>query len=151
MKTLARFAIAAAMLAVAASAQQKPNFSGRWVVVIPEKGAGQEQIVKHDDKTLSTERASEGGGHRMIYQLDGVERRSAIPSRGQEIVILSKALWDGDRVVITSQASYPNGMKTQSKEIWSLDAQGRLVIDYTESGPRGSPGPAMKVIHVKKP
>lgn len=151
MKTLARIATAAAMLAVVAGAQQKPNFSGRWVVVSPEKGAGTEQIVKHDDKTLSTEHASEGGGHRMIYQLDGVERRNAMPSHGAEIVILSKAMWDGDRIVITSQASYPNGMKTQSKEVWSLDAQGRLVIDFTESGPGGTPGPTMKVIHVKKP
>jgi hypothetical protein len=86
----------------------------------------------------------------MIFQLDGVERRSALPSHGSEIVILSTAKWEGDRIVITSRASYPNGMKTQSKEIWSLDAQGRLVIDYTESGPGGSPGPTMKVIHVKK-
>ena len=150
MKTLARIATAAVMLLVAAGAQQKPNFSGRWVVVSPEKGAGTEQIVKHDDKTLSTEHASEGGGHRMSYQLDGIERRNAMPSRGDEIVILSKAIWDGDRVVITSQTSYPNGMKTQSKEIWSLDAQGRLVIDYTESGPGGAAGPSVKVIHVKK-
>ena len=151
MNTLARIATATAMLAVVAGAQQKPNFSGRWVVVSPEKGAGSEQVVKHDDKTLSTEHASEGGGHRMIYQLDGVERRSAMPSHGAEIVILSRAMWDGDRIVITSQASYPNGMKTQSKEVWSLDAQDRLVIDFTESGPGGTPGPTMKVIHVRKP
>lgn len=151
MKTLARITTAAVMLVVVAGAHQKPNFSGRWVVVSPEKGAGTEQVVKHDDKTLSTEHASEGSGHRMIYQLDGVERRNALPSHGAEIVILSKAIWDGDRIVITSQATYPNGMKTQSKEVWSLDAQGRLVIDYTESGPGGTPGPTMKVIHVRKP
>jgi len=40
-------------------------------------------------------------------------------------------------------------MKTQSKEVWWIDAQGRLVIDYTESGPKG-PGTSVRVIHVKK-
>jgi hypothetical protein len=149
LKTAAVVAVAGA-LSVGAGAQQKPNFSGRWEVVSPEKGAGTIQVVKHDDKTLATEHGSEGPGHRMIYQLDGVERRNALPSHGSEIVILSTARWEGDRVVITSRASYPNGMKTQSREVWSLDAQGRLVIDYTESGPGGSPGPTMKVIHVKK-
>lgn len=155
MVTSARVALAvAAVIALSAAtlAQQKdkPNFSGRWVVVSPEKGAGQEQIVKHDQKSLSTQHTSEGGGHRMIYQLDGIERRNAIPSHGSEITMLSKAVWDADRIVITTNTSYPNGMKTQSKEIWSLDPKGRLVIDFTETGPTG-PGPVMKVIYVKKP
>jgi hypothetical protein len=150
MVTFARVALAVVALSAVTVAQQKPNFSGRWVVVSPEKGAGQEQIVKHDQKSLSTEHASEGGGHRMIYQLDGIERRNAIPSHGSEITMMSKAAWDADRIVITTHTSYPNGMKTQSKEIWSLDPKGRLVIDYTETGPTG-PGPMMKVIYVKKP
>ena len=90
MVTFARVALAVVALSAAISAQPKPkpNFSGRWVVVSPEKGAGQEQIVKHDQKSLSTEHASEGKGHRMIYQLDGIERRNAIPSHGNEIAML---------------------------------------------------------------
>jgi hypothetical protein len=86
----------------------------------------------------------------MIYQLDGVERRQALPSGGAEITILATAAWEGDRIVIITNTTYPNGMKTQAKEVWSQDAQGRLVIDYTETGPTG-PGPSMQVIHVKKP
>ena len=147
--TLARVALAVAVLSAAVGAAQKPNFSGRWVVVSPAKGAGQEQVVKHDEKSLSTEHASEGSGHRMIYQLDGMEHRNAIPSHGSEITMLSKAVWDANRIVITTNTSYPNGMKTQAKEIWSLDAKGRLVIDFTETGPTG-PSPAMTVIYVKK-
>ncbi len=151
MRTFARILTAAVVLTVGATAQtqQKPNFSGHWVIVSPPEGAGDEQIVKQDEKTLSTEHASEGGGHKMIYQLDGVERRQALPSHGQEIVILATAAWEGDRIVINSRATYPNGMKTQSKEVWSLDAQGRLLIDYSERGPTG-PGPTTKVIYVKK-
>lgn len=148
-----RTGLAATMVGVltvtAAAAQQKPNFSGRWVIVSPAEGAGQEQIVKHDEKTLSTAHASEGAGHSMLYQLDGATHRNAIPSHGSEIVILSTARWDGNRIVITSAASYPNGRKTESKEIWSLDDQGRLVIDFTETVD-GKPGQTFKVIHTKK-
>jgi hypothetical protein len=157
MRTLARLLTAAIVLTAVASAQQKPaqkpqpkpNFSGRWVIVSPEKGAGQEQIITQDAKTLTTEHASEGGGHKIVYQLDGIEHRNAIPSHGAEIVMMSTAAWDGDRIVITIRTDYPNGMKTTAREVWSLDAQGRLVVDATESGPTG-PGPAMKIIHTRK-
>jgi hypothetical protein len=157
LRSFARLLTTAIVLTAVASAQQKPaqkpqptpNFSGRWVIVSPEKGAGQEQIVTQDARTLTTEHPSEGGSHKMTYQLDGVEHRNAIPSHGAEIVMMSTAAWDGDRIVISTRTAYPNGMKTSLKEVWSLDAQGRLVIDSTESGPTG-PGPAMKIILSKK-
>lgn len=150
MRTLTRIVLGVAALSVGASAQQKPNFSGRWIAVSPAKAAGQEHIVKHDDKSLSTEHASEGGGHRLVYQLDGVERRIAISASASDITMLATAAWDGNRVVITTNTSYPNGMKTRSKETWSIDAQGRLVIDFTESA-RNVQGPTMQIIYVKKP
>jgi prolyl oligopeptidase PreP (S9A serine peptidase family) len=138
------------VLAAAPSAHQRPNFSGRWVITSPPEGAGREQVVTQDDKTLTVEMLSASGSRKTIYQLDGVERQQALPMRDQEIVLLVRASWDGDRIVIASNTAYPNGMKTQSKEIWSLDAKGRLTIDYSETGPTG-PGPGMKVVYVKKP
>lgn len=136
-------------LATGALTEQRPNFSGRWVIVSPPQGAGQEQVITHDDKTLSTAHASEGTGRSMIHQLDGIERRNAIAMRGQEIVMLSKAAWDGNTVVITTATSYPNGMKTQAKETWSIDTEGRLIVDFTETA-EGQPPRSFKVIHTKK-
>jgi len=151
MKTLTRFLAAALVLTIGAGvqAQQKPDFSGRWVITSPPEGAGREQVVTQDEKTLTVEQSTSSGQRKTIHQLDGVERQQALPMRGQEITVLSKAVWEGDRIAITSHTSYPNGMKTQSREVWSLDAQGRLVIDYAEIGPTGS-APSMKVIFVKK-
>ncbi len=149
MRTGGRIVVVALLLSAAASAQQKPNFSGRWAIVSPAAGVGQEQIVTQDDKTLSVEQVSATGGRKMIYQLDGLERRQVISSRGTDITVMSKAVWDGDRIVITTNTVYPNGMKTQGKDVWSFDAQGRLVIDSSETGPTG-PGPGFKVIFVKK-
>ena len=65
---LARHAAACALLALASAtpivtrAQAHPNFSGRWVIVQPEKGAGLEQVIKHDDKVLTKTPVSERGG-----------------------------------------------------------------------------------------
>jgi hypothetical protein len=153
MKTVARIVAAVVVLTVAVGAQPKPkprpDFSGRWTVV-NSKDDGQVEIVTQppDGKTLTTEHASEGGGHKMTYQLDGVERRLAIPGR-TDITMLATAAWDGDHIVISTKISYPNGMKTQSKEVWSIDEKGQRVVDYTENGPTG-PGPTQKVVYVKK-
>src|SRR6187401_1862649 len=111
MRTVSRTLIAISVLTVSVLAQPKPNFSGRWVITSPADSAGQEQIVTQDAKTLTVEHASEGGGHKMSYQLDGVERRMAIPGRaGAEITMLAKASWDGNTIVVLTNTSYPNGM-----------------------------------------
>ena len=82
---------------VGTSAQQKPNFSGTWVVVSPAESAGEETTIKHDATTFTHGHASEGGGHSFAYTLDGKETRITMPSHSEEIVILAKASWEGDR------------------------------------------------------
>ena len=104
-----------------------------------------EQIVKQDDKTLSITSA----GRTRTYQLNGVERREATSTRVGEIVVVSKAAWDGRTIVITTATSYPNDMKTTDKEIWSIDNQGQLVIDFVETAPGEAPR-TVKVTHKKK-
>jgi hypothetical protein len=162
MTPFARIAVALLALTVPVVAQQKPiaqqkpvvqkrpDFSGTWVIVSPKEGAGKEQIVTQDDKTLTTALWSSGGGHKVVFQLDGVERRMALPSQGADITLLAKASWDAGRLVITTDASYPGGMRTHSADTWSIDAQGQLVIDSAETGPGGVPGPTMKIICAKK-
>ena len=134
---------------VFAGPQQRPNFSGRWVIVLPEKGAGQEQVIKHDEKTLSKTPMSNRGGLPANYQLDGVERRNVLPMNGEQIVITSKASWEGNKVVISSTESYPTGQKLNIREVWSLDEQGRLVIEMSETAER-QPARVVKIVMQKK-
>ena len=142
-------AFALALATVVASAQRKPDFTGTWIIVTPAEGAGQEQEVRHTPTTLSKGHASEGGGHHATYKLDGTESRNEITSHGEPIVTLSKALWDGDKVVITSATTYPDGRKLETKETWSLDSTGRLVIEMSMTMP-GMPMQSMTVVHRKK-
>ena len=119
------------------------------MIVQPEKGAGQEQIIKHDDKVLTKTPVSERGGPPATYELDGMEHRTVLPMGGQQIVTVTKAVWEGNTLVVTILENYPNGMKLNVKEVWSLDAQGRLVIEATESAERQKPQ-VMKIVLRKK-
>jgi hypothetical protein len=130
---------------MAVQATQRPAFSGTWIIQPPNKAAGQEQIVKQDDKTLTVTNA----GRTTSYQLNGVERREARSTRVGEVVMISKAAWEGRTIVITTATLYPNDMKTTEKEIWSIDKQGQLVIDFVETT-KGEPPRTMTITHKKK-
>jgi hypothetical protein len=116
-------------------AQEKPNFSGRWVSVPPSTDGGAEQLVIHDLKanTLTLQHDSEGDGHKLVHKLDGTEHRNVLASHGSEIVILSKAQWTGNQLTITSVVTYPDGRRMDSKQVWSIDANGQLIIELTET------------------
>lgn len=132
-----------------AVARQTPNFSGRWVMVSPPDGAGEEQTVTQDATTLSTAHAAEGPDHHAVYKLDGTESRNVMGSHGSEIVTPSRASWSGPQLTITSATTYPDGRKADQKEVWSLDPQGRLVIDLTQTM-TGRPTTTMRRVHAKK-
>ncbi|MSO48473.1 MAG: hypothetical protein EXQ49_01005 [Acidobacteria bacterium] len=135
--------------ATGVEAQQKPDFTGTWVVVTPADSAGQEQFVRHTPTTLSTGHASEGDGHNASYKLDGSESRNELGSHGQVIVTISKAVWEGATLVITSSTTYSNGGKMDSKQIWSMDSEGRLVVEHTQTE-AGQPTRSGTVVHTKK-
>jgi len=138
---------AAAALGLVVRAQAKPDFSGRWVQITPAaeaEGGGSEQLVTQDATTLTTEHPSEGGSHRQVYKLDG-ESRSML---GQ-IQIVSKASWEGQKLVITSSATYPDRQRRDSKQIWSLGTDGRLTIEFSATNPDGT-ATEMRLIHRKK-
>jgi len=137
--------VAQAAAVTAVQTVQKPSFSGTWIIQPPNKAAGVEQIVKQDDKTLSIT----SQGQTRTYELNGVEHREARPSRVGEIVMVSKAAWEGRTIVITTATSYPNDMKTFDREVWSIDNQGQLVIDFVENAPGEVPR-SVKVTHKKK-
>ena len=127
--------------------QTKPDFTGRWVQVAPSgraEGGGSEQVVTQDATTLTTAHASEGGGHRSVYKLAG-ESRSTL---GQ-VEVVSKTAWDGDRLIITSTATYPGGTTRESKQVWSLGADGTLTIELSSKNPDGTTND-MKSIHRRK-
>jgi hypothetical protein len=138
-----------AFASVVAFAQAKPNFSGTWVTVSPADVAGQEQEVRHTPTMLSTGHASEGGGHHATYKLDGSESRNELTTHGEQIVTISKAVWEGNKLIVTNATSYPGSPKTESKSVWSIDPEGRLVIEHTRTV-TGQPPFNITLVHKRK-
>lgn len=127
-------------------AQKKPDLSGRWVVVSPAEAAGEEEIYKQDANTLTHSHESEGGGHSFTYRLDGTETRATI---GNDVVTLSKAMWEGERLVVTSTSTYGDGRKLQQKKVFALDDKGQMVIDLTQTM-TGRPTETVKLVCRKR-
>ena len=123
----------AVIAAVAIHAQKRPDFSGTWVQISPAEGAGQEQVFTQTAVTLAMSHGSEGGHHALMYKLDGSESRNELSSHGDKIVTLSRAIWKGEQLVITSATAYPDGRKLDQVLTLSLDEKGQLVIEGTES------------------
>jgi hypothetical protein len=147
------FVVIAAMLAAVTvtSAQEKPNFSGRWVVVSPAADAGQEQTVTQTAATLTTGHASEGHGHRAVYKLDGTENRNVLTSHDEDIVTLSKASWSGTQLTITSDTTYPDGRKWHTVQTWSLESEGRLAVEFSETGMNAAPMTTRRIYTRRQP
>lgn len=114
-------------------AAQKPDFSGTWVAVSPQDVAGSEETITQDATTLTRGAPSTGGSQGTRYTLDGSPTRSVIRSRGQEVVTISRASWDQNRLVINESTTYPDGRVRKQRSILSLDADSHLVIEVEET------------------
>jgi len=109
-------------------AQSRPNFSGHWVGVLPLDNAGEKIDVTHTEASLTE---AHGEEHSITHKLDGSQSRNAFPSHDTEIVMLSTAVWVGDTLVVKINTTYSAGNKVETKQVWSLDADGRLNIEFT--------------------
>lgn len=138
------------LLSAAVASQQKPNFSGTWVVVTPAGSAGQEEIIKQDATTFSKGHASNNGGHDFTCKLDGADSRNVLsPHPGDEIIMLATAVWQGNTLVITEKVTYPNGRNKEQRSTYSLDDKGLLHVAM-ERLLNGKPEPSVTLVYKKK-
>ena len=138
------------MLTTALSAQDKPNFSGKWVpdaeksaAANPEQnggggggggrgGMGQGPMTLTVDGTSLT-RESDGpnGPLKQVYQLDGSEQTIAA-GQGEAKV---KAKWEGSTLVIETTRVGPNGTMA-TKAIYALEGDYLVITNETRRGTR---------------
>jgi len=136
-------------IVAAVFAQQRPNFTGKWIAISPADAGGGAQTITHTEAKLSIVHGAEGTDHNLEFILDGKEHRSVMPTHGSEIVTLYTATWNGNRLTMLSKSTYPNGNVLDQIQIWSLDAKGQLIIDLTETS-TGRPKSTMQIVHKKQ-
>ena len=143
-------AVACALAVSALGAQRRPDFSGRWLVIEPAHAAGTEMVLKQTEGVLTEGHDSEGGGHRLEYHLDGAEHTTTMVSHGMDVVTVSKAVWQGDKLSITTATTYSPDRKLDQTMIWSIDDKGQLIIDLTATM-TGRPTEKTRIVHRKLP
>lgn len=166
MQTLLGSCILAWSVAPAISAQDKPDFSGQWVLVSPINGAAnaaRTMTVRESFKresvngtpmdfpliTLAVERRSDSGVHSEVYTVGtvggivgGTAASTGTGTASQSPRTRFSTAWDGDTLVIDIRyAGRPvdSGAESEHKEIWSLAPQGVLLILTTDRNPGTEP------------
>lgn len=147
-----------------AQAQDKPNFSGSWTLVVDPNaaggggggggrgggggGLGQAATLTQDAKTLTITRTTQNGEVKTVFNLDGSESKNMMQGRGGQTEQVSKAVWDGSKLVITTSFTMGENSVTRTQSMM-LDASGQLVVSTTAPG-RGGGEPTTTTQTYKK-
>jgi hypothetical protein len=148
--------------AASLAAQAKPDFSGKWVAdaaaapAAPAGGGGggrgggrggfgNEFTIAQNAKTLTITRMQGDQTVTTVYNLDGSESKNMVAGRGggEPTAQVSKAVWDGAKLVVTTTA--PNG---EQKRVFAMEGA-NLTIETTQPGRDGGPGTPNKLTYKK--
>ena len=155
--------------AASLAAQAKPDFSGKWVMdpasapAPPADGGGgggggrgggrggggfgNEFMIAQNAKTLTITRMQGDQTVTTVYNLDGSESKNTVQGRGGAQEQLSKATWDGAKLVVTTQIN-AGGNTIEQKRVFAMEG-GNLTIETTQPGRDGGPGTPTKLVYKK--
>lgn len=151
--------------AVSMSAQGRPDFSGKWVLdpasapAAPAGGPGgggrgggrggfgQEFTVKQDAKMLAIMQMQGGQEVTLSYNLDGSESKNTTQGRGGPQEQVSKATWDGNKLVIVTTLDF-GGNTVEQRRVLSMEG-GNLVVEATQPGRGGGEPTTTKLVYKK--
>ena len=165
-----------ALLAVGATAQTRPDFSGRWTSEPSPAGDGQrnaggERIgdmgsgwgpnitITQTAERMTVEYMFFARGDmqpplRFVFALDGSEtKNSVMMGRGIQTQT-SKTGWEGDKLVITTTHSFTRPetgqpMTIEVKQTLALESQTSLIVETTRSGVLGGPSSMTRTVYKK--
>ncbi len=141
------------------AAQAAPNFAGKWTIADPAAaagggrggmgGLGQEAVVTQDATSLTVTRNTQMGEFKSVYKLDGSESKNTLNMQGNAIDQLSKAKWDGGKLIVNTSMNFSGQSIDTSMTIW-LDAAGLLVVETTRPDMQGGGAPITTKTSYKK-
>jgi Spy/CpxP family protein refolding chaperone len=150
-------AVAAVLFVASLSAQAKPDFSGKWTLV-PDPAAapadaggggrgggrggggggqlcGQECTIASDAAMLTITRTTQAGETKAMYMLNGSDSKNMQQGRGGATEVVSKAMWDGNKVSISTTRDF-GGNSVTTKATLSVTG-GELTIVNEGQGQAG--------------
>jgi hypothetical protein len=150
----------------AASAQDKPNFNGKWTLDAEKTAAanpgggggggggrggggrggmgGGPVTITVDATSLTRETETQNGPVKQVYKLDGSETDVQMGP----MTAKAKAKWDGATIVIETTSQTQDGGTRTTKAVYALEGE-YLVIANTQP-PRGGGEPVTRKQYYKK-
>lgn len=149
-------------------AQAKPDFSGTWTLdpasaPAPAAGGGggggrgggrgggagfgQQFTAKQDASMLMITRMQGDQTVMAMYKLDGSESKNTVNGRGGAQEQVSKATWNGSKLVITTTLDF-GGNTVEQKRTLSMEG-GNLVIEQSNPGRGGGEPTTTKLVYKK--
>jgi hypothetical protein len=135
--------------AARAQAQGKPDFSGAWTLDAAKSDAPMGRggrggpagpvtlAIKQTAAELTIETKRGEQSQTAIYELDGSESKNEVAGRGGPSMVISKAHWDGAKLVIDGSREV-QGFAITTKEVRSLSADGKeMTVETAISTPQG--------------
>jgi hypothetical protein len=164
---------AAVLLGSVAEAQATPNFAGKWKVVpnvapatqppgarapaTMGSGWASEIAITQDANTLTLEYTPYAASDiqpmwKFVYPLTGAESKQWINTGHGDREQLSRAIWDGNRLVISTTQRFRNPdtgalMTSEVHRALSLDSAGSLVVETTYVGVLGGPTSTTRTLY----
>jgi hypothetical protein len=136
-----------------ASAQTKPNFAGKWSLADPSAADGRmipaTMAVTQDAKTITLVTVGQMGEVKTVFNLDGTPGKSPIEIQGMSIDRVTKSAWDGNKLVLTTVSDF-QGQSFETKQVWTLNADGTLSVDATRPDFQGGGAPVTSKAVYKK-
>jgi hypothetical protein len=132
------------LFAVTAASQAKPNFAGKWALSDPAAAGGMmipaTMAVVQDEKTVTLTTVGQMGEVKTVFNLDGTEAKSPFEVQGTRIDRVTKAAWDGSKLVLTTISDF-QGQSFETKQVWTLGTDGTLTVDATRPDFQGGGAP----------
>jgi hypothetical protein len=141
-RSFAAFVLLLSLCGVQA-AQDRPDFSGRWTPVSPDASA-QVLVVVQDATSLVAELIDGAATERLRFRFAGTTTQDVAHP---DVDVVSTASWRNGAMsgVSTFRSRRDNAVLSVREETWSLDADGRLVIDVTTKRSNGQTSTSSRV------
>jgi hypothetical protein len=161
------------LIAGGASAQTRPDFSGRWTIAPPPAGEsgrgartddagsgwGATITMSQSASALTVEWAYYSRSDLQpplvfVYPLDGSEKTNTLMlGRGFEKQV-SRTAWDGAKLVITTTQDFPNlvagqTVKSVMTRTLTLESPTSLVVETVRSGVLGAKASTTRTVYTK--
>lgn len=151
MKRMLSLLVALMLVAAAAAAQDKPDFTGTWKLSgeAPDQFTPSQIVVAKDATLLTVTTSGQIGEFKTTYKLDGTSGSSPLDFQGNMIDRTTKMTWN-DRNLTLSAASDMGGNAFEVKSVISEGPDKTMIVETTFPDFQGGGGPVTTKASYKK-